>query len=63
MGFKFKPELSALLALIHGMSAALAYIASNGDLTVTIVLFAVSTGITAGLSYYTAGEEKEETEQ
>jgi len=59
MGFMFKPKLSALLAFIHGLSAALTYIATKGDLTTTILLLAVSTGITAGINYY----KKEETNE
>ncbi|KPV63645.1 MAG: hypothetical protein AOA66_0777 [Candidatus Bathyarchaeota archaeon BA2] len=56
MGFEFKPKLSAILAVIHGASVSLAYIVSQGDITTTIIWLAVSTGITAGLSYY---KEKE----
>ena len=56
MGFEFKPKLSAVLAIIQGASVGLAYIVSQGNITVTIIWFAVSTGITAGLSYY---KEKE----
>ena len=52
MGFEFKPKLSAILAAIHGASVGLAYIVSQGNVTVTIVWFAISTGITAGISYY-----------
>jgi len=52
VGFEFKPKLSVILAVIHGASVALAYIVSQGNVTVTIIWFAVSTGITAGLSYY-----------
>ena len=52
MGFEFKPKLSVILAVIHGASVGLAYIVSQGDITVTILWFAVSAGITAGLSYY-----------
>ena len=52
MGFEFKPKLSAVLAIIQGASVGLAYIVSQGDITATIVWFAISTGITAGLSYY-----------
>ena len=52
MGFKFKPKLSVILAVIHGASVGLAYIVSQGDITVTILWFAISTGVTAGLSYY-----------
>ena len=51
MGFEFKPKLSAILAVIHGASVGLAYIVSQGNITATILWFAVSTGVTAGLSY------------
>ncbi len=52
MGFQFKPKLAAVLAVLQGISAGAAYIVSQGDLTVTIVWFAISSGVTAGLSYY-----------
>jgi hypothetical protein len=52
VGFEFKPKLSAILAAIHGASVGLAYIVSQGNITATIIWFAISTGITAGLSYY-----------
>ena len=52
MGFEFKPKLSAVLAVINGISVALAYIVSQGDLTVTIVALAISVGFSAGVSYY-----------
>ena len=52
MGFEFKPKLSVVLAAIHGASVGLAYIVSQGNITATILWFAISTGITAGLSYY-----------
>lgn len=52
MGFEFKPKLSAVLAIIQGVSVDLAYIVTQGDITATIIWFAISTGITAGLSYY-----------
>lgn len=52
LGLEFKPKLSAILAAVNATSAALAYIATQGDLTATIIWFAISTGITAGLSYY-----------
>lgn len=52
MAFEFKPKLSAVLAVMNGISVALAYIVSQGDLTITIVALAISTGITAGVSYY-----------
>jgi len=57
MGFEFKPKLSAILAVIHGASVGLAYIVSQGNITATILWFAISTGVTAGLSYY---KEKKE---
>lgn len=52
LGFKFKPKLSAVLAVAHGVSVGLAYIVSSGDLTATVIWLAISTGITAGISYY-----------
>lgn len=56
MGFEFKPKLSVVLAVAHGTSVALTYIVTKGDITATILLFAIATGITAGISYY---KEKE----
>ena len=52
LGLEFKPKLSAILAIIHATSAALAYIVTQGNITATILLFAISTGVTAGISYY-----------
>ena len=52
MGFEFKRKLSAVLAVVHGVSVGLAYIVTQENITATIVWFAISTGITAGLSYY-----------
>ena len=52
MGFQFKPKLSAVLAVLQRISVGAAYIVSQGDITVTVVWFAISSGITAGLSYY-----------
>jgi len=37
---------------LQGISVGAAYIVSQGNITVTIVWFAISSGITAGLSYY-----------
>jgi hypothetical protein len=59
MGLEFKPKLSAMLAVANGASAALSYILTQGDVTAMILWFAVSTGVTAGLSYYTDQEKKE----
>ena len=56
VGFQFKPKLSAVLAVLNGVSVGLAYIVSQGNVTATIVWFAITTGATAGLSYY---KEKE----
>ena len=58
MGFQFKPKLSAILAVVQGISVGLAYIVTQGDLTATIIWFAISTGVTAGLSYYKENENK-----
>ena len=52
MGLQFKPKLSAILAAIHGTTIALAYIITQGNITAMIIWFAISTGVTAGLSYY-----------
>ena len=52
MGFQFKIKLSAVMAIINGMAAGLSYIASQGDVTITIVCTAISIGITQGISYY-----------
>jgi len=59
VGLEFKPKLSAILAVIHGTSIALAYIVTQGNITAMILWFAVSTGVTAGLSYYTDHEKTE----
>jgi hypothetical protein len=52
MGFQFKPKLAAILAVLNGVSVALAYIVSQGDITATVISLAITTGISAGLSYY-----------
>ena len=57
MGLEFKPKLSAILAVVHGASIALSYIVTQGNVTAMILWFGVSTGVTAGLSYY-ADHEK-----
>jgi hypothetical protein len=59
VGLEFKPKLSAILAVVHGTSVALAYIVTQGNITATILLFAVSTGVTAGFSYYRDHEKTE----
>jgi hypothetical protein len=52
MGFQFKIKLSVVMAVINGVVAGLSYIASQGDITTTIVCTAISIGITQGTSYY-----------
>jgi hypothetical protein len=52
VGFQFKPKLATVLAVLNGASVGLAYIVSQGNITATIVWFAITTGVTAGLSYY-----------
>jgi len=47
-----------VLAVLNGVSVGLAYIVSQGSITATIIWLAVTTGVTAGLSYY---KEKEGT--
>ena len=59
MGLEFKPKLSAILAVVHGASIALSYIVTQGNVTAMILWFAVSTGVTAGLSYYADHEKTE----
>jgi len=49
--FQFKPKLSAVLAVLNGASVGLAYVVSQGNITATIIWFAITTGATAGLSY------------
>ena len=46
MGFQFKVKLAAVMAVINGVAAGLSYIVSQGDITVTILLTAISVGIT-----------------
>lgn len=60
LGLEFKPKLSAILAVVNATSTALAYILTQGDITATVLWFAISTGITAGLSYY---KDQEKTSQ
>jgi len=57
VGLEFKPKLSVILAVVNGASAALSYIITQGDVTAMILWFAVSTGVTAGLSYYSEQEK------
>jgi hypothetical protein len=50
VGFQFKPKLSAVLAVINGVSVGLAYIVSQGNITATIISFAMMTGAITRLS-------------
>ena len=52
MGFQFKPKLAAVMAVINGIAAASSFIVTAGDLGVTIVITAISVGLTAGVCYY-----------
>ncbi|UCE15442.1 MAG: hypothetical protein JSV12_06080 [Candidatus Bathyarchaeota archaeon] len=52
MGFQFKPRLAAIMAVINGIAAGATYIASQGDLGVTVIVTAISIGLSAGVSYY-----------
>ena len=52
MGFQFKPKLAAIMAVLNGIAAGASYIVSAGDLGITIVITAISVGLTAGVSYY-----------
>jgi hypothetical protein len=46
------PSCQQFSPVFNGVSVALAYIVSQGDITTTILWMAISTGVTAGLSYY-----------
>ena len=63
VGLEFKPKLSVILAVVHGTSIALAYIVTQGNITAMILWFVVSTGVTAGLSYYKDHEKTENQTQ
>ena len=52
MGLQFKVRLATMLAILHGISFGATYIVTQGDLTAIIVVQAIVSGITAGLSYY-----------
>jgi hypothetical protein len=43
--------MHALIDIPKGLHAR-AYIVSHGNITATIIWFAITTGVTAGLSYY-----------
>jgi hypothetical protein len=45
-----------VLAVLNGVSVALAYVVTQGNITATIIWFGIVTGVTAGLSY---NKEKE----
>ncbi len=57
LGLEFKPKLSVILAVVHSASAALSDIITQKDVIAMIVWFAVSTGVTARLGYYTDQEK------
>jgi hypothetical protein len=52
VGFQFKPKLSAVIAVLNGVSVGLAYIVSQGNITATIIWTAITAGVTAGFSFY-----------
>ena len=52
MGFQFKPKLSAVMAVLNGIAAATSYVVSQGNLGVTVIVTAISVGLSAGVSYY-----------
>ncbi|MDH5481726.1 MAG: hypothetical protein OEY22_02440 [Candidatus Bathyarchaeota archaeon] len=41
-----------VLTVLNRVSVGLAYIVSRGNITATIIWFAITTGATAGLSHY-----------
>jgi hypothetical protein len=59
---EFKAKFVAILAAVQGTSIALSYIVTQDDITAMIIWFAVSTGVTAGLSYYKDQEKKEKAD-
>ena len=52
MEFQFKPKLAAVMAVINGIAAGASYIVSAGNLGVTVIVTAISVGLSAGVSYY-----------
>jgi len=44
--------MSAVKTVINGVAAGLSYIASQGNITITIVCTVISIGITQGISSY-----------
>jgi hypothetical protein len=61
MELEFKPKLYAILAVVHSTFIALSYIVTQANVTAMILWFAISTGVTAGLSYYADHDKKKET--
>jgi len=57
LGLEFKPKIYVILVVVHGASTALSDIITQGDIIDMILWFAVSTGVTAGLSGYTDQEK------
>jgi hypothetical protein len=49
---RLTPKLSGVLPVLNLVLVGLAYIVSQGNITATIIWFAITTGATAGLSYY-----------
>ena len=52
MGFQFKPKLAAVMAVINGIAVGASYVVSQGNLGITVIVTAISIGLSAGVSYY-----------
>ena len=52
MGFQFKPKLAVVMAVVNGIAAGATYVVTAGNLGVTIIVTAISVGLSAGASYY-----------
>jgi hypothetical protein len=52
MGFQFKPKLAAVMAVLNGIAFGASYVVSQGNLEVTVIVTAISVGLSAGVSYY-----------
>jgi hypothetical protein len=48
--------LITILTVLNRASIGLAYVVSQGNITATIIWFAITTGVTAGISYYKTAE-------
>lgn len=52
MGFQFKPKLAAIMSILNGIAFGASYVVSQRNLEVTVIVTAISIGLSAGVSYY-----------